>query len=219
MRKNLVTLLSLFFFTSFLCNAQNTVDKFYVYKSAMEAVKEKLTIPSTAIFPSELIFSDQVAYLPKYKVYMIQSYVDNQDKYGGKARSFWQALVEYNDYNTRVIDVILDGTSEQMFQRNFEFLQTQARGYVYNTPIQPKAQSVSVKKDHKEGAILRVTKPTSLREDAGSSHFVLRRLKDGDTVRLLKKTNKFWYEVVFDGDERGFVKAALLEESASNNVQ
>lgn len=56
-----------------------------------------------------------------------------------------------------------------------------------------------------------VTLVTSLRREATSRSKVLRRLNEGAIVKLLEKTNQYWWKVDLNG-EIGYVKAALLAE-------
>ena len=57
----------------------------------------------------------------------------------------------------------------------------------------------------------RVTKATSLREGPTSSSKVLRRLSPGDSLRVLEKTEYYWWKVD-DNGKVGYVKALLLEQ-------
>ena len=57
---------------------------------------------------------------------------------------------------------------------------------------------------------LKVIKRTSLRASPKSSSKVLKRLNKGDSVVVLKKTNKYWWRVRVD-EKVGYIKALLLE--------
>ena len=60
--------------------------------------------------------------------------------------------------------------------------------------------------------LFRLTDKTSLRETASSAAVVLLRFTAGDQVKVIEKTNQWWWRVEFAG-QTGYVKAQLLEKN------
>jgi len=212
MKTSLLIIFSIIIF----CNnnyGQSQADKLYVYKATMPYVKEKLKSPSSAEFPSFWTYKDHVSYLSEFRVYIIQSYVDSQNSFGAMIRTEWKAMFQYDSYSTKIIDIAFGVTAEELGQRNLKYLESRAVGKSYTSNSTTKAKSTPKPSSRKQemGDIFKVTKATSLRKGAGSDHAVMNRLKVGDRVMLLEKINKYWYEVIFDDDKQGFVKAAVLE--------
>lgn len=59
--------------------------------------------------------------------------------------------------------------------------------------------------------LFRLSRSTSLRRAATHNSGIILRLKEGNQVEVLEKTNNSWWMVKF-GEEIGFAKAALMEE-------
>ncbi len=57
--------------------------------------------------------------------------------------------------------------------------------------------------------LFQISQTTSLREQPNSKSGVLKRLSTGTKVRVLEKTQKYWWKVDYNG-QTGFVKALLL---------
>ncbi|MFK7774287.1 MAG: SH3 domain-containing protein [Saprospiraceae bacterium] len=58
----------------------------------------------------------------------------------------------------------------------------------------------------------KITKKTSLREQATASSKVLKRLKVGTEVKVIDQVDRYWSKVILDG-KVGYVKVLLLEKS------
>ena len=90
------------------------------------------------------------------------------------------------------------------------------KGTTKDKPAPEKSSRVAPPKEARTPAVahhgfFQATKATSLRAAPTSSSAVLKRLSEGDRLKVIEKTEYYWWKVLCNG-QMGYVKALLLEE-------
>lgn len=80
--------------------------------------------------------------------------------------------------------------------------------------IAPSAESV-VKQTYEFNEKFQVMQSTSLRADGKDGSLILRRLSEGEIVKILGSSNDYWVNVLASDDLEGWVKKALIRKADS----
>lgn len=88
-----------------------------------------------------------------------------------------------------------------------------AREVTPSKPVEKPAETTEAPPSPSERILPRfmLSKSTSLRKEATHESGVILRLRTGDQVEVLEKTNRFWWKVRF-GQQVGFAKASLMDK-------
>jgi len=121
-----------------------------------------------------------------------------------------QALLHYQKADTLWTELVRDAPENSEYQKQLAEVRGKLAELGQNMP-ETTPQSQQIEKAKAAVTSFTLTQETSLRAAPASDARILRRFKPGDQVRLLEKTDEWWWKVAFGGI-KGYVKAALLKE-------